>query len=305
MSRLVALPAGDRRERIVASDGRHIADYSYTHRANHPFFSGLRPLGHDGVLTNHAPWDHPWHHGLWWAWKYLDDVLFWEDRDGFGGDRRALGAAVVVGHQTAHEGETLVISEDLEWRELPRGRILMTEQRTLRLREDAASRSWSIDWDHRFLSRDPVRLGTTAYPEHSWGGYAGLNYRPARPMAAGEEIRAARGLEGAERIHAQAVEWVSLTGYVDDSGLGDPDHPSSGGVILAGHPDNAWGERSAYAVSAGGKSFGFIALAPLMHGDRVLAAGEPLRLRYRSTVIGDRLGPGELAELASRFGDAE
>jgi hypothetical protein len=76
---------------IVGPNEVELAHYEWQ-RANHPYFDRLRPLTHAGFLTNHAPYDHRWHHGLWWSWKFINDVLFWENHFGYGG--AALGGTL-------------------------------------------------------------------------------------------------------------------------------------------------------------------------------------------------------------------
>src|SRR6185436_20165510 len=40
------------------------------------------PAGH--VLTRNAPDDHPWHHGLWFTIKFVNEENFWEEYDSYG-----------------------------------------------------------------------------------------------------------------------------------------------------------------------------------------------------------------------------
>src|ERR687890_561666 len=80
---------------LLGPEGQPLARYSWGPSTNHPYFSDVRPLAHRGVLTNHAPHDHRWHHGIWWSWKFINDVLFWEDHPAYGGNRVGLGRSHV------------------------------------------------------------------------------------------------------------------------------------------------------------------------------------------------------------------
>src|SRR5690606_19480251 len=43
-----------------------------------PYFHPLRtPAGHD--LTLERPADHPWHRGLWFSWKTINGINYWEE----------------------------------------------------------------------------------------------------------------------------------------------------------------------------------------------------------------------------------
>ena len=44
----------------------------------HPWFHPLAtPSGVE--ITRNRPWDHPWHRGLWFSWKYVNGVNFWNE----------------------------------------------------------------------------------------------------------------------------------------------------------------------------------------------------------------------------------
>jgi hypothetical protein len=122
-------------------------------------------------------------------------------------------------------------------------------------------------------------------------------------MAAGEIIRASGDRQGTDAIHGHPADWVSIAGNVDGAGSDDPAHPAAGGVLLIAHPENAWGGRAAYTFSASAE-FGFVAFAPLMHGDSRIAADSPLRLRYRSTIFGELVDHDRLDKLAEAYTSA-
>jgi hypothetical protein len=46
--------------------------------AGKPFFHPLT-LPDGTVLTDLRPDDHPWHRGLWWSWKFINGVNYWEE----------------------------------------------------------------------------------------------------------------------------------------------------------------------------------------------------------------------------------
>jgi hypothetical protein len=268
---------------VRREDGRPVARYSWL-RANHPYFDALTPLPHAGVLTNHAPHDHRWHHGLWWTWKFVNDVLFWEDHPEYGGNRAGLGRSVVTAHEVTQEGDAVVIEERLAWRVDATGEDLLTETRTIRLAADPEHADvWTLDWDQEWTATTAVHLDTTPWPESAWGGYAGLNYRAARVMGAGETI-VGDGAAGAEALHGTPAAWAAYSGLVDGAETDEPDRPASGGVALLQHPGDARFPAPVYAWSAA-NGFGFLATAPLMREPLDLAAGETLRLRTRVAVL--------------------
>src|SRR5690349_19484600 len=60
------------------SGGAEVWRFSFDPRSGKPFFD---PVGVTGgpSLTNFKPEDHPWHYGLWFSWKYLNHVNYWEE----------------------------------------------------------------------------------------------------------------------------------------------------------------------------------------------------------------------------------
>lgn len=299
MSAITWVDTADGVGEVRGPDGRAVARYSWL-RANHPYFDAVTPLGHAGVLTAHAPHDHRWHHGLWWSWKFLNDVLFWEDHPDYGGNRIGLGRSVVTAHEVTQEADAVVIEERLAWRVDATGEDLLTEARTIRIGVDEAHPDvWTLDWDQEWTATTDVRLEVTPWPETTWGGYAGLNYRAARAMAAGETILG-DGAEGVAALHGTPAAWSAYTGLVDGAEDDEPNRPAAGGVALLQHPGNGPHPDPVYTFSAE-SDFGFLATAPLMREARSLAAGETLRIRTRVAVLGAAADAGTLRSLHTAY----
>nr|WP_276612078.1 DUF6807 family protein [Kineococcus vitellinus] len=271
-----------------------MAGCSWSSSANHPYFDELRPLAHRGVLTTHAPHDHRWHHGLWWSWKFIDDVLFWEDHPGYGGNRAGLGRSTVEEHRVEATGDGVRIHEQLSWRVDAGGQVLLSEQRSVTATlASGVDGGWALDWDQTWTASKDVHLSVTPWPQTTWGGYAGLNYRAARAMVTGESISGAGGRVGRDAVHGRRAAWAAYGGAVDGAGTDEPGDPARGGVALLQHPDDA-GYPSPFYVFSAVDDFGFLATAPLMHEGRDLGAGERLRQRTRALVLAH---PGDAADL--------
>ena len=285
---------GEDRGRLLGPHGQPLAGCSWSPTANHPYFDDVRPLTHRGVLTTHAPHDHRWHHGLWWSWKFIDDVLFWEDHPDYGGNRAGLGRSVVETHRVTETHHGVRIEEHLTWRVDATGEVLLEEQRSIDATLDTGLQDgWALDWDQTWTASRDVRLSVTPWPATTWGGYAGLNYRAARAMVSGETVLAAGGRTGRDAVHGERTAWAAYGGAVDGAGTDDPDHPARGAVALLQHPGDA-GYPSPFYVFSAVSDFGFLATAPLMHENRDLAGGERLRLRTRALVLPQ---PGAAADL--------
>lgn len=287
-------PDGDDTATVLGPTGRALAVYSWSARSNHPHFRDVRPLAHDGVLTTHAPWDHRWHHGLWWAWKFVDDVLYWEDHEGYGAGRgRGLGRSSVVDHAVTADDGAVTVRESLDWRPDATGVTALTERRvlTVHVPPGVPAGAWAVDWDLTWRAPRRTVLAAVARTQHAWGGYGGLFYRASRAMAADEVILAAGTAPGAsprpgvEQVHGQHVRWLAYGGNVDGAGDDEPARPARGGVAILAHPDDEPDGLTAFVTSATA-GMGFVGAAPLFDGDVVLEPDEPLRLRYRTLVLG-------------------
>jgi hypothetical protein len=287
---------------ILDADGTRLARYAWGPESNNPAFHPLCVRGGGPSLTNRAPWDHRWHHGLWWSWKLINGHLFWEDHPDYGGDALGLGRSVVREHTA---------------RELPDGRIrveqaievrtpdavLLDEARELVLHPDAGTgpEAWAIDWHLRSTAVEDCELRATPWPEVPWGGYAGLAYRPARSMAWGESFAADGDRRAADTLHGKTARWSALSGNLDGPVDSTPDTPAQAGVALLSHPGNVRHPTPVYAWSAGTGDFGFLAASPVFHEPLRLGAGDEIAFRFRVVVFPGAADPDMLDRAWSSY----
>jgi hypothetical protein len=121
------------------------------------------------VLTRNAPEDHPWHHGLWFTIKFVNEENFWEEYDAYGVLRHDGPPAATL----ADDGSASVRG-DLTWIRPDRETVVIDEQRSFThvpLSDDA----YGIDVDTTITPRTDVLLDRT--PFTTWGGYGGLAFR--------------------------------------------------------------------------------------------------------------------------------
>lgn len=246
--------------RIPAGDG------GWTVAWDHPRKPHLHPVATPSgvVLTQVEPADHPWQRGIWFVVKLVDGDNFWEEGDpaGWGTQRHVAPPSV--------EGGT--VAGDLEWVR-PDGRtVALRERRVLRhvaLGDDA----YGIDWDVTLSAERDVVLDRTPH-NGLWGGYSGLALR-GRADWADTRLLLDDGSEH-DRVAPQRSRWCDLSG----SGVG---------ACTLDHPANPGSPVPFYASCRAGLGYGdgwanTVYPAFLWDGPRVLAAGEPLRLRYRVVV---------------------
>lgn len=280
---------------VVNKQGKTLAVYHYGHDQKHPYFHPLHSQASCEPLTCFAPYDHPWHKGLWWSWKYINGVLFWEHNPPPGHDE---GDSLVVAHQAREKDEGVLIEQTLEMRTLKSRDLLMTERRELRLLPEIPGwpEAWGIDWAATFRAEVDCDLVVTPFPEMRWGGYAGLNYRPSRTLAFAESIVQAEGARGTDDCHGRKARWAAYGGVLDGDATASVSAPRRAAVAMFDHPSNDRHPTPWYHWSSGenNRGFGFMAASFLMHGNRKLNKGEELSLRYRVVILDGAIEPARL-----------
>jgi hypothetical protein len=143
----------------------------------HPVYSP------DGtLLTAEAPKDHLWHLGLWFSWKYIDGVNYWEYEDD---PKLAISEGKTdlqeIRVSTRLDGSALLNLEISYHPWKSADSVVMKETRTIKTTAPADDGSYTIDFEHKFTAVKDIVLERTP-PQTSpggvsWGGYAGLSVR--------------------------------------------------------------------------------------------------------------------------------
>lgn len=239
-----------------------------------PYFHPMALM--DGtVLTWLGPEDHPWHHGLWFSWKYINGLNYWEED-------RSTGRSEGV---TSWEEVSVSAREDFSARiELalayhpPDGAVVLRERRVVELEAPSADGTYRLDWDSTFTAGDqPVRLDRTPLahePEgRSWGGYAGLSWRFADGLS-----------NAVVRTHAGPVVWDEQgrfrgkDPYMEYAAVIDG-RPF--GVLMLDHPANLNHPTPWYPIH---DDIDWLHPSPICFEAHTMPPGSELRLRYRIVV---------------------
>lgn len=278
-------PAGATSAAVSNAGGRLLAVYQWEAKRRHAFFHPLYSAGGNAPLTCFAPWDHCWHRGLWWSWKYINGVNFWEQMHD---DGRGEGRSLVTAHCAAERGDGVIeITETVALQSFDSGATLVQEARRLLLLPALAAvpGAWAIEWNSTSTALVDCEFAATPYPETPWGGYAGLNFRPNRCLGWDEEICNSQGATGKEACHAMPARWAAYAGNLDGNEHDSAAAPARAGVAILDHPQNPRHPNAFYtwSVGADNRGFGFLALCPLLAGSLVLPAGASLS--YRALVV--------------------
>lgn len=209
----------------LCNDGKIVWRLVFDAKQPKSYFHPLATL--DGeVLTGFEPADHRWHRGLWWSWKFINGLNYWEEDEK---TRQSEGVNELTA-ATVKPGENFTAQAELRFSYHPPEKPpVMTEVRKLSIaRPDAEGRYW-IDWTSEFTVGDgPVKLERTP-PLHqeggaSYGGYAGLGLR-FPPGTKGWSFRNSEGKNTAAAGNGQPARWTDLSGPA--AGIAIFDHPAN------------------------------------------------------------------------------
>jgi hypothetical protein len=250
--------------------------FSFDPAAGKPFFDPVAPVGGPS-LTNFRPEDHPWHYGLWFSWKYINEANYWEEN-------RATGQAQgktswdTPSIETSSDGRA-AITLAMNYTH-PSGRVDLRESRRLLVSAPDADGGYTIDWHARFVAGpDGAVLDRTPMPDEPRGqvngGYAGLGIRlPSAPLVMSvvtPDGPVTSFVSDRARPNAAAVG----CNFADDG-------TTVGAIAILSDPANM-GERAPwYLINSPAMRFADPAiLAPAV---RTLEPGEEWVLQYRIVV---------------------
>ncbi|MCL4545985.1 MAG: PmoA family protein [Chloroflexi bacterium] len=187
---------------IDDGSGGLLATYHYSTEDLRSYFHPLAPPGAP-PLTLASPHDHTWHTGMFFAWKFVDEVNFWEPGQG-----RVVSRALTV---TAHRSDEVTWSQENEWRAgaSGEGSVLLREQRDLALQLLDEQR-YVIHWRLAFRCDSARRLH--ADPDR---GYGGLGIRLIRDFQARPKLLAAGGQNDLTSIRGTRAPWAAIAGKYD------------------------------------------------------------------------------------------
>ena len=243
-------------------DGEPVATLDY-HSAPKPFLHPVTtPSG--ATMTLVEPYDHPWHRGLWFTFKFVDGDNFWEERDSY-------GSQLVAGvPRVSHPGpDSTAIDLDLDWVAAGQTEPVIREQRRLTI--SVADEATRIDLATTLQPTRDVTLDRTPYT--TWGGYGGVAFRATPLWHPSQRTVGDRVTD--DFLLGEAAPWCDVSGPID-GGVG-----RSAGVTILDHPTNPRHPTPWYTGSGAGN---FLNAAILFHAPIPLGAREALVLRYRILV---------------------
>ena len=232
------------------------------------------------VLTAFEPADHPWHRGLWWSWKFINGLNYWEENP----KTHVSEGVTELTAATFKPAPDFSAHAELSFSYHPPGQAeVMTELRKLSITPPDADGRYRIDWTSEFTAGNaPVNLGRTPLANEEngkpYGGYAGLSLRlPLQPN--GWSVRTSEGKSSAPDSHGQNAQWLDFSS-------------PGGGIAICDHPGNPRHPSPWYVHDS--KPMSFFSPAVLFNEPLVLAAGQSLKLRYRVLIHSKAMSQEEM-----------
>jgi len=260
----------------MSISGKPCWTYVPQSREGKPYFHPLTIPGTDVVLTAFRPPDHVWHLGLWFSWKFINGVNFWEpDTNGV---TRVLS-------QTVFPAADKTFVTDVLLAYIAKGTETVREKRRVRVITQPSG-NYTIEWDSTFTAQEteavfsstPVKKDLSG----NWatGGYSGLLWRftdsPAMSYALINE-------EHLADVKTCGKKSASLTILATAVASG-----AKAKIIFRDNPENPryptpWFVRHSTTAHKG-RGYYLIGPSAVFHEPLKLVRGESARFRYTLTV---------------------
>jgi len=259
-----------------------------------PYLHPLRtPSGQD--LTLERPDDHPWHRGLWFSWKTINDVNYWEEDVKAGvSEGRSLIRKV---RSELNDDFSAKIVVDITYRD--RKGPTIRESRTLHISPATQSRGYTITWNHSFTALKDVLLDLEKPAKHGgvqWGGYAGLSFRGAATLRQ-PLFRASNGWSSSEDTtgYGEKATWMDMTAYTGEG------QTLPAGITIFDHPGNPRYPSPWYIWYAAGEHL-FFTPSLLFDGPLSMKKGEKLNLNYQTFIHDGKPSIEQIEQMSAVFG---
>ena len=276
----------------LVGPGGPVWRFRYDQALDIPYFHPLNTV-EGRTMTADRPPDHIWHHGLWFSWKFINKVNYWEVDPKTG--RPAGRTSWTDVRVTARDDQSARIAMDLAYRPLGEEVPVLTEKRTIGISAPDIEGVYAIDWTGVFTAERAVVLDRTPLPGEPdgqvWGGYAGLSLRLAGNLD-GRQVMTSEGPVG----EMTDDRYRGRHAAVEYSGLLDG-QPS--GAAICDFPGNPRSPTPWYVIKSAEMSF--FTPAVLCYEPLTLRPGERVTLRYRVLVHPGRWDAERLRREHARF----
>jgi type 1 glutamine amidotransferase len=262
----------------LQQNGAIVWQYNFRNRFGKTYFHPL--YYHNNRLTCESPADHTWHPGLWFSWKFINGVNYWEYKDDYKSEETGYKSEGVTDPQeiSIRKNPDYSANIDLLLVYYPEGRSpVLEETRKIFVSPPGEQGGYYIDYQHEFHAvYGDVLLDRTPIPGEaegkSWGGYGGLTIR------FNQDFTEAVCIPDTEAPDYPKAPWFYM-GF--DALTGE-----RAGICMFQHPEFTTPYTRWYYARDRSTPFFFFTPAALYDQPITLKKGESLVLKYRVWVIG-------------------
>ena len=278
---------------ISLKKGHNIVwQYNFNNRFGKQYFHPVN--SGNSTLTCVSPPDHPWHMGLWFSWKFINGINYWEYLNEYKSEEtgfRSAGTTAIKSMEFSPGTDfSAFIKLDIAYH-INIGEDIMSEKCRLFISPPQADGSYFIDFDHTFsplaeeviLDRTPI----SGEPEgQSWGGYSGLSVR------FNQDYTSPLIIANDTSNNWRKNNWVYM-GFNTITG-------ENAGMSILQDPVNTTNVTSWYIINNPQIPFYYYSPAVIYDGKIILKKGKDLHLKYRVWII---VGKTNKQELQKKYND--
>ena len=256
----------------LLNNGRVVWQFNFDKKQGKPYFHPVCLTG-GTELTWHRPPDHPWHYGLWFSWKFINGLNYWEEdrKTGLSQGRTEIKSIEV----TPNRDYSARIAMQLSYH--PPGQpAVLTESCSIGVGKPDKDGRYHIDWISSFTAGTvDVLLDRTPIPGEqggqSWGGYAGLSVRVAKNIS-DWHLTDSEGRKDLQ-AHGKKARWMNFGGLAAEG--------KEFSIAVFDHPDNLRHPSPGFVIMDPKVPFGYFSPALLFDKPYTLPAGRSFSLKYR------------------------
>ncbi|MFP5080415.1 DUF6807 family protein [Pedobacter sp. JCM 36344] len=278
----------------LIKNGEIVWQLNFNKDQDKPYFHPLRVNGKD--LTMERPADHGHHRGLWFAWRDINKINYWEEIHGRGvseGRSKIIKVAI-----KPEKNFSVKINIRMEY--APEGKkTVLKENRVLSISAPDQHGNYTIDWSLNFTAQDSLLVfdcvPTLKRGGFAYGGYAGLGYRGSNSIN-DPVFRDSNGWANKKDLtgYGENANWMDMTAYLGAQ------ESSKGGITIFDHPTNPHHPSPWYIWYAAGQHVFFMP-AILYNKPLNLEAHKRLVLKYRTYIHSGDVEDSLLNEIFEKF----
>ncbi|MGQ1788390.1 DUF6807 family protein [Saccharicrinis sp. GN24d3] len=242
-------------------------------------------------LTWLRPNDHPWHRAVWFSWKFINGVNFWEENRKTGvsdGKTEIISTNVETGKDFKAS-----VTQQLGYR-IADQEYLLTEERELQFSPPNKYGNYYVDWKCTFTAKEDVVLDRTPLKHEpkgkGYGGYAGFSIRLNKDLW-DTSFESDQGEK--ESVHGARASYFTFNA----KGV-QGEHV---GVSIFDDPDNYGDATHWYVWNTDNHPLYYFSPAVIFNAKMELKKGEKLKLKYRLLVHGEETDKNDIKAEWERF----